>query len=241
MFEAAPQNQESYTVESAMIGLHSTSEGDAFATYHQVSKKGRIQSGKPLSMEQVYAHVASLVESSENGAAWRDNRVIYESADILAWVSKSKKHSMWFRVGGKAFRVNAVWPNLLFVVHKSSRSLKVMATARSSVTKSTRLYEAPLCNISKGGSVCQGNATLPDRQIIGTAEVLDECEATIYNSNFTHVNSSETLKDCRDTNKHVAAWKQFAKESRKPKASEMVRSNMTVESYIRQLEVNRHV
>lgn len=241
MFEAAPQNQESYKVESAMIGLHSTSEGDAFATYHEVSNKGRIQSGKPLTMEQVYAHVASLVESSENGAAWRDNRVVYESADILAWVSKSKKHSMWFRIGGKAFRVNAVWPNLLFVVHKSSRSLKVMATARSSVTKLTRLYEAPLCNISKGGAVCQGNATLPDRQIVGTTEVLDECEATIYNSNFTHVNSSVTLKDCPDTNKHVAAWKKFAKENRKPKASEMVKANVTVESYIKALESNRYV
>jgi len=241
MFEPAPHKNESYEVQSAMIGLHSTSEGDAFATYHQVSKGGRVQTGKPLSMEQVYAHVASLVESSENGAAWRDSRVIYESADILAWISKSKKHSMWFRVGGKSLRVNAVWPNLLFVVHKSTRALKVMATARPNVTKSTRLYEAPLCNISRGGAVCQGNATLPDKQIVGTTEVLDECEATIYNSNFTHVNSEVTLKDCPHTNQHVAAWQEFAKAKRKPKASEMVKANMTVESYIKKLETNRYV
>ncbi|MCO4319981.1 hypothetical protein [Aliidiomarina quisquiliarum] len=221
------------------IGFFDTGIGFA-STIHSV-ENGALGIGKPVSCGEVISALNNIMqEEAEQGllrertgkdrVGWTDKRVIFENASIVAWVAPATKRAMWFRIGSdRRIKLNPYWPRLLFIAHKSSMQLRVYCVARANVTPDTLIYHAPICNVNAQGVICQGSATRPEYKGITTSAFLDECEAVIYDSNFTHVNHNQTFnhkgRNGVTTEAHIAHWKRIEKAQRKTTTKDLVRTS----------------
>lgn len=152
-----------------------------------------------------------LADEFENaGAGISDLELLPESVfvnsrETLAWVSKAEKRAMWFNLGGKRRGFNVWWPHLIYIADKKRNSLRVFAVRNAKrPTLDTKLYHAPLMNISDDGVLCAGSARLPRKLCV---ETLDRIEACVTDSCFTHVNHRETIRGISTNSEHVGFWR----------------------------------
>lgn len=189
-------------------------------TRHNVTG-GRIQEGKYINPMEV----KSLLKTDEESTLeLKPHNIIAENEHYLLWLSKSRLQTMWFRIGAKQYSPMVHWTPLLFIVNKKTNRLNVFAV-ESDVhpTKDTIIYHAPLMNIGCNGDVCQGSARLP--AALGYATI-PEIEATIYESNFTHVNHQQTVKvqgkPSICSNEHLKFWQRKARTKTKVTSRSLV-------------------
>lgn len=192
-------------------GVNSSSAFDG-ATRHHI-ENDIIQQGEYI---EPNALLDLLSSKNSQTLSLKPKCILAEDHEHLVWFSKKQKRKMWFRQASSedsVFSLNVVWPTLLFVANKRKNSLMVFALSSDSYpTEKTKIYHAPLMNISSTGVVCQGTAVLPK---IITVACIEDVEATIYDSLFTHVNHFQTLtlgddKKVSNTD-HIRFWKKQEK------------------------------
>lgn len=185
-------------------GVDATSRVE-FVTRHDIDND-IIQEGSFVSPDAV---INLLKSDSEPTLRYQSPTIIAQSSEHLVWYKKSTISPMWFRIGSKSDNFIVRWPTLLFVANKKKRSLKVFALDSDRYPeKDAPIYHAPLMNIGNDGEVCQGTAKLPDTICSSTIALI---ESTIYQSNFSHVNHTRTIKIASkanvNNNDHFKFWK----------------------------------
>lgn len=176
------------------------------ATRHQVRKDNTLSLGRVISAMQITKVFAGL----NTGQSSLSNQILPEfilvdSPDRLVWYKRRFIGEMWFRVGQKPECFVVEWTPLLFMADKERNSLRVFALGTNSrPNPETRLYHAPLMNINDFGDLCQGSAELPAEISVAT---IGACEASLIESQFTHVNHDRTLRRATSNAQHVEFWR----------------------------------
>lgn len=206
------------------------------ATRHQVnSDTNTLSIGTIISAPQIAKSFSELkVEKSKKSTLCIPENVIFDSDEILVWFKRRSVADMWFRHGSKPMRLVVEWPPVLFAAMKKTQSMFVFALGKNSRPKdSSILYHAPFMNINDRGHLCQGTAHLPNNICTGT---IHECESTLLDSQFTHVNHEYTFRHKTDNTNHFNFWKSKAKAKDKlPKrltTKELSPTGFTVQEFI---------
>lgn len=212
------------------VAFYKCTNGTHLSTYHEVTKLGELQAGRIVNHALLVKELVALVGDNDvDGKGWQDKRILFETRDVVAWHVKARKYPMWFRFNGAQQKLDAHWPHFLFVYGKTNQRLTIYTTLRSDIRKDTKLYHAPICNVSENGYMCQGSASLPTFHGVADDVFLTACEATIYDSFFTHVNHRQTFNANKtdgmekqvDTSKHFAIWRGLCDENRAPQAKDL--------------------
>lgn len=237
------QNNSAHTLSPLFaVAFYKGSDGSVLSTYHPVSNFGELMAGQFVSHQQLTKELLTVVgepHSDENG--WVDKRILFENRNLIVWHSKARKSPMWFRLDNSQVKLNAHWPHLVFSYNKAKQAMNVFATLRANPKQDTKLYHAPICNTSSTGRVCQGTATLPNYDGETTSRFLTLCEATIYDSLFTHVNHRQTFNANKtrgehnsvETGTHVGIWQKLCAERRAPKASDLAPIDLRLADLVR--------
>lgn len=146
--------------------------------------------------------------------------VLQYDEEKLTWYVPGKVRKMYWTGSRKGTQTLVVpWPTLVFR-HRKGRGLELFAVRGSRRPGlSTPIFHAPLANVYGGGDVCLGNA---DRGIL-SLESIPVWEEAIFDTRFSHINHSHTLKPqaCGlkstkiSTAAHLRFWKGLAKEQAK--------------------------
>lgn len=179
----------------------------------------RLSSPTLLKAEQVCAELLLLTNKSESKLI-PPKHLLLNTEEHLVWHTKRQQRNMWFRLSSSPIRFTVNWPPLLWVAAKNGSDLKIMALPNNSRPNGlTRLYHAPLMNISSNGTVCQGTAILPKTISLKN---INEVENTIFDSAFTHVNHSNTLLTRNTTTEdQLNYWRKKASDNSNVKVSEL--------------------
>ena len=194
-------------------------------TKHNV-ENGILKSGTVVEpIDIIQATINATKSTSQNNQAKTEiisDRVLFDDHNKIIWYSKASNREMWFAVrdcGNATLRV--WWPNLLFVVDKKNSAMSVFALATGArPTAKTRLYQAPLMNMSSKGRVCLGSANLPKEKSVNNIVDMENC---IYDSNFSHLNDygNNVQKHMQTDKEHLAFYRNREKTKQKFKANEM--------------------
>lgn len=214
-----------WSAKHAII-LHTSGDLCA-ATLHDVNADNTFTSGSMVSIDAVQGVVSKMVEQSGGlnlsqliDGAWVDPRVVFSSSKVLVWENKPQKRTLWFRVNGeKPTSIEASLPRLVFVLNRGAGMLSVFACPQGkAISQDTKLYVAPLMNTSENGSFCLGSAHLPEQRGGTSTELLNACEGAVFDSLFTHINSTKTFRSKSDIDNkaHIKKWGDFAKRGRTP-------------------------
>jgi PRTRC genetic system protein B len=235
-----PQHRTSTVRPSFAVVFHQDSQTEAVvcATRHQIDPDTNTMSiGTVISANQIAKTFSELnlgkVKKVYNCIP---ENVIFDSDHLLVWYKRRFVGDMWFRVGGKPQRLVVEWPPLLFAVGKIKKSMRVFALpSNSRPTEDTKLYHAPFMNINNVGLLCQGTASLPHEINFNS---IKECEATLIDSQFTHVNHAHTFVHKTNNNSHFKYWKSKAR-NRKQEAvrlspKEMSLAGITLQEFIQE-------
>ena len=184
------------------------------ATKHRINANNQLGLGRVVSNQQITVALSEAANSGLNKVPQvLPSTLLVDTPATLVWYAKRKLQRMWFRVGSKPISFLVEWPPLLFQLSKDSRSLRVFALGSDQrPSERTRLYHAPLMNISDNGLLCQGTAKLPGELSVAS---IAECESTVYDSQFTHTNHDHTLKGGASDTQHVRYWRSKASSKKK--------------------------
>jgi len=201
----------------AYVFYHDGNEHCA-VTQHRV-REGKLGPGRVVSMRSISERFAKITGS--NATCLLPERVFISNQKMFAWHTQAHYAPMWFSINGQQWAHRVWWPNLVWVVDKQQRRLRLFAVGRSTrPTLETVLYHAPLMNIGGEGTLCEGSARLPRRLDEGH---IGEIEACVFASNFTHVNHDQTLKGIEGNREHVAFWRRKEKLKDRVRVAELVR------------------
>lgn len=226
----------------AMIGtdfiLSFTNIGsERLVCFHSVAN-GKIGTATPVDKQGLVSVVLEICGDLQP-ETWRDPKVLYQSDKLLIWHRKSSKkpEPIWFRVGDQHIQLRVKLPSLVFVL---GRELRVYAACSSHVSRATRLYHAPLCNVNEQGILCLGSATRPSASA-STEVKIAQFEDALLGSNFTHTNCKKTFKalegsDKNTTKGHIEMWKHFEALGKAPCSKDLYPLNRTLESLVQTLE-----
>lgn len=197
--------------------LYSDDRGLTGATKHKVVDE-KLGLGRVVSL----SYLADEFENAGSGQGDVEllpESVFVNSRNTLAWVSKAEKRAIWFNLGGKRRGFNVWWPHLVYIANKKYRSLRVFAVQNGKrPSLESKLYHAPLMNISSDGVLCEGTARLPKNLCVGS---LARIEACITDSCFTHVNHRETIRGVSSNSAHVGFWRTKEKTKERIKVGEL--------------------
>lgn len=184
-------------------------------TKHKVLKDKTLGAGRCVSIKSV-ANMSGA--SKVDDFMVMPSHLLVSNSKCMVWVCKSKKRKMWFKIR-KQFCLDVTYPNLIFIYNKNNKSLKIGAVGKSNnIDLDTKIYKAPLMNINDELSLCQGSAVLPRRY---DNEFISKAEATLFESNFSHVNSRKVAKNIGSTESLLQYWKEKSKKKEKVKMSEL--------------------
>jgi len=207
----------------AYVFYHDSSNYCA-VTQHEV-REGKLGAGRVISMRGIGERFARMSGADE--IVLLPDRVLASNRRMFAWTSKSRFAPMWFSINGRQWSHRVRWPNLLWIADKERRRLRVFALGRASrPTMESIVYHAPLMNIGGDGDLCEGSAQLPRRM---NESRLEDIEACVYESNFTHVNHDGTLKGVPDNRGHLAFWRRKEATNEPVKVDEMIRKGLLKE------------
>lgn len=191
----------------------------AGATRHDIVNDS-IQTGQFVSTSQVKSIMDDQC-SQDTPLSIIPANVLVDNASNLSWYKKAVKTPMWYKTSGNnPESFNVQWCNLLFVVNKATSSLYVYALGSANRPNlNSKVYNAPLMNIYKNGSVCQGTALLPKNISTDSIEAIED---TIFKSNFTHVNHTTTMNRVNTTTPDLLKfWRKLSKDNTRVKVSDL--------------------
>lgn len=214
------------------------------ATKHSVNENNELGLGTIISPSSIAEEFNAIGNGSKDSfISLLPPNILIDDNKTLMWHTKRRLYPMWFRNSVENVSYNVEWPPLLFIVNKSNITtggqIRIFALPSDSRPQNTtRIYNAPLMNIGATGSLCLGSAFLPSRI---NATTISECEAVLFDSQFSHVNHSKTIKGCSCSVKHERFWKELsgAKDDkpRRVRVSDMIYTGLRLSDL---LEGNIH-
>ena len=218
----APKESTPFSARTAFV-VHSNGK-DTLVTKHPVFD-GSMGKGDLVSPFELDAVVSDFKMSEQKSSRSKQDRpsllserVLMETHQYVVWYAPSSVRVKLVKgKGGKLHRLRVVWPSLLFVAHKSNKSLSVYGLAFKRRPKlSDPVYAAPLWNIYNSHNLCLGSARLPDEISPISIEEMENC---IFDTVFTHTNRDH--REFRDTATHGVAkfylefWKGLSEKDAK--------------------------
>lgn len=205
------------TASTAYV-LYKVGETYCSATRHAVDD-GKLGMGKVISLKSLADQLGEVGPGAE--PAILPDSVFIHTTRLFGWTTPTRKHPMWFNVGGKRRGCNVVWPNMLWLADTKQRLLRVFAIGKGGRPGyESPVYHAPLMNIDSWGRLCEGSAHLPRKM---TVEKLAEIEACVFDSYFTHVNHEKTLRCATDNRGHIRFWRTKERTRENVRVRELVR------------------
>jgi PRTRC genetic system protein B len=180
-------------------------KGEAAVTIHPVlSQSGRptLGPGQPVTMAAVESLTSAL--GQKLGAAWLPPEVLSVSFGKIVWWQPATRARIWFKVhkdkNTRQLNGKFAWhPPLLFSAN--GRTLRIFAlTQNRRPGANTKVYTAPYWNLSVDGTMCNGNANIPDQPAVAH---IPDFAAAFFNSAFTHSNMNRL---CAHPQGHHGLW-----------------------------------
>lgn len=192
------------------VVFHGNKKMVAACTKHRISKTCKLSLGQIISPQALKKNFSELntegFDSGEN--TFIPKNIVLNDEKQIAWHKKRFVSEIWYRRKGGIESLTVEWPALLFVAQKRERSLRVFALPSNSRPQPrTKLYNAPFMNIDEDGKLCLGSAKMPPEI---TIRDIEECEATLINSQFTHTNHDHTLKKETDDDELYEFWRKHS-------------------------------
>lgn len=192
---------------------------------HRINADGRLGQGVLVNPQAcLTALMNELSESNNDANTEGDNiflpqNILLNNAKGVCWHTKRQRRRMWF-TGKDHVCLNVEWPPLLWHWNPDGhiRIFALPSNARPSMN--TRIYHAPLCNIGYNGSFCTGSA----KPTVKTSVYhLKECEASLFDSNFSHTNGSHThkLTKYQGSQGNLRYWREKEKNKERVKVAEL--------------------
>lgn len=209
LFSNTPVDGSSSLEPSLALVLYTDSRrGDVVcATEHKVSENHTLSIGKTVSSDHIINKITMLNSANRNGCSQLlPSNLILDSTSSMVWHKERFTADMWFRLPTqkKVERLRVEWPPLLFVVNKLNRSISAFALGTNKRPGlNSRVYHAPLMNLSCDGHLCLGTASLPKEFDFNS---LADCEDALVQSQFTHVNHEYTWNRKTDSEEHFRLW-----------------------------------
>ena len=211
-----------FSARTAFV-VHSNGK-DALVTKHPIfdSGLGKGDLVSPFELDAVVRDFKMSEQKSARGKSDRPSllseRVLMDTHEHIVWYAPSSVRVKLVKGGGgKLHRLRVVWPSLLFVAHKSIKSLCVYGLAFKRRPKlADPVYVAPLWNIYNSHNLCLGSARLPEEI---SPFSIDDMESCIFDTVFTHTNCGN--REFRDTATHGSAkyylefWKGLSDQNAK--------------------------
>jgi len=217
----APKESTSFSARTAFV-VHSNGH-DTLVTKHPILDAGLGKGDlvSPFELDAVVSDFKMSEQKSTRGKSDRpcllSERVLMDTHEHIVWYAPSTVRVKLVQNKGKLHRLRVVWPSLLFVAHKSKKSLSVYGLAFKRRPKlSDPVYVAPLWNIYKTNNLCLGSARLPDE--ISPFSIV-EMENCILDTVFTHTNrGSQEFRDPTthgDSRFYLNFWKSLSDQQTK--------------------------
>lgn len=179
----------------AAVLLYKSQRGDVYATSHPIildadqPHRKMIGAGVPLS-KGALASFADAVSSATAFSGFLPEKLLFSSANIIAWWTPAAIRTTWFKNGDKTGHAPAAHPALVFVATPGDWFVFALHDSERPVP-STVLCHSPHFNVWNGGRICTGNVTLPPN--VGT-EAIAIYEDAFFRSHFTHPNRADAVK-----------------------------------------------
>lgn len=142
--------------------------------------------------EDMEALLRSLLQMRQSKVNLMPNNIVSLSENHIAWTVPEKIRPMLFNIIGMPMQKMTVpWPRLLMVANRNGKLAIAAVKGRNRLSAKTRLFHAPLMNVSNNGAVCTGSATVP---IECGIEDLKQWESVMFDTAFSHVNNQLTLE-----------------------------------------------
>lgn len=182
---------------SALL-LYQSRMGEVYATVHEIQNdpnshgKKVIGPGIPASKASL-ASFGQAVSSATAYAGFVPERLLYTSANLLAWWTPAAIRTTWFAdnddlIGKRSGP--AAHPAMVFVATPGEWFVFALADS-ARPTPATKLMHSPHMNVWVGGRICTGNVALPPA--LG-AEAIAAYEDAFFRSHFTHPNDQNAVK-----------------------------------------------
>jgi PRTRC genetic system protein B len=166
--------------------------------------------GRLLSTQDQQALLSILMDTVSAESVFLPSDVLSHSSAQVAWYVPGRVRRMWFRSGTHTKRVNVPWPTLAFCARRDALRLVALGRTRRPCAHDP-VFHAPLMNVFDHTGLCTGSARLPR----GTGlEDRPGYEAAVYDTAFSHINHSHTLRrpageEVTDA-EHLQFWTQLA-------------------------------
>lgn len=175
------------------------SERDAYyVTKHDVDVQGKIKAGafvEPDSVKNMVNDALSKISviNHNNNIDFIPEHVLVDKPTRTVWYRPASTKDLLFKFGKKQHTVLAALPSLLFI--RDQTELRIFAlNSNERPTPKSKLFHAPLMNINGQGSLCLGDAILPE-SISAIEETLVQTEECFFNCYSGHINHQHTLKN----------------------------------------------
>ncbi|MCE2571719.1 hypothetical protein [Motilimonas eburnea] len=162
---------------------------------HKINRDGRTGQGQLVDPQACLTLLMNDLTQSNKDDSKASNvilpqNILINNAKGVCWHTKRQRRRMWF-TGKDHVCLNVEWPPLLWCWSVDG-GIHIFALASNTrPTMNSRIYHSPLCNINGKGSLCVGSA----KPTVSTSvHHLKECEASLFDSNFSHTNGSHTHK-----------------------------------------------
>jgi PRTRC genetic system protein B len=113
----------------------------------------------------------------------------------------------------KMRKLNVPWPRLLIVTNTNGKMAVAALKGNRRPTARTKLYHAPLMNVSSNGAVCTGSASVP---LECGVEDIASWESVMFDTAFSHVNNPATFRLDRKkeitTKLNLRFWQSLSKQ-----------------------------
>lgn len=176
----------------ANLVVYESQEGNIYCEIHKVNEKGKMLSGKPVSvsfMKEIFKQTNSdLTDHMSFDSIVPSNVMWYDSqmgVHKIIWYTEPMKKMLRFQSNmnipnGKAFIPGMIWmydgESLLVFAYKGNKPKQ---------TKSNiELFNAPFFNVYNGGDICWGNTDI-DKEFSSFEDIMEFYEEAFFNSEFS--------------------------------------------------------
>lgn len=216
----------SKTLPEVALIFHKRSFSTSVATKHPIVN-GKLSKGSIVSSIQLKELLGNITfEHQQKSVGFINPNVLLDNDKYLIWHKPRFTAPMWFSVNNKkpkAYRVE--WTSMVFVVDKVKSTLSICATSTNTrPTLSSKVYLAPIFNLSNNGSFCLGSARLPKTI---SASSIKACEDCVIESQFTHHNTPYLINGANNDCAYFDFLREKETSGKRIYAKEMLKMKQT--------------
>lgn len=171
---------------------YSINDNSYFIEARDINENGIMGEGRPVTVEFMnelvrgYSerHSATPYGRIPSNLLWCDPR---KGSEKYIWYNPPRKRMMFFKESLKIENAEYYLPGIIYVAEESS--LNVYAYKDKELTEKTKLYAAPLFNVT-GSSVCLGSAKIEKPKDLTCANLLDYWEKKFWLTEFSHLGNN---------------------------------------------------